>query len=180
MKTYRNVLALVLALALCASLASASWPSFTRICSKYYRTHSPEWDECVISGVEGEVEDRKSKGTFDMAFDEIEDAAEEDNNFRCNTPLPTSLTRDMFAHESVKERPFCGRIVFMDKTDQMLKEAPKYCPYQDTSCPGSRLIREQVRGMNVKGSIYYNCFTMSCLPKFFRRSRRRLRRRYFP
>ena len=184
MKTNRNVLALVLAFALCASLASASWPSFTKICSKKYRTYSPEWNECVISGVEGEVEDRKKEGTFDMAFDEMEDAAEEDNNFKCNTPLPTSLTRDMFAYESIKERPFCGRLVFMDKTDQLLKEGPRNCPSQQTSCKrGDKLVNLKVGRMNIKGSIYYNCFTNTCLPEWWsepQRRRRRLRRRYFP
>ena len=119
-----------------------------------------------------------------MAFDEMEDAAEEDNNFKCNTPLPTSLTRDMFAYESIKERPFCGRLVFMDKTDQLLKEGPRNCPSQQTSCKrGDKLVNLKVGRMNIKGSIYYNCFTNTCLPEWWsepQRRRRRLRRRYFP
>ena len=98
--------------------------SRTRTCSKRYRKYSPEWDECVISGVEEEGQKRKDAG-FYHDVDEVED----DRNFKCNTPLPTSLSRNMFAHESVKERPFCGRMVFMDRTDNLLKEGPADCPY---------------------------------------------------
>ena len=173
----------ILILAVAISAASASWPSFTKICSQRYRTYSPEWDECLISGVEKEVEERKKKGTFDMAFDEAEDAAMEENiNFKCDTPLPTSLTRNMFAHEAVKGRPFCGRMVFMDKTDNLLKEGPTKCPYSKTSCtPGHVLRSMQVRAQNVKGSIYFNCFITDCVASWYKlpgSTRRRLRRHY--
>ena len=164
----------VCVLALCSLLVSASWPSFTKICSKKCRPHTPEWNECVISGVEGEVSERKRQGTFDEDFDTMD--VPQGNNFPCDTPLPTPLSREMFAHESVKGKPFCGRTVFMDKTDNLLKEGPQNCPYSQTSCKNNGELRGMVAAReNVKGSIYYNCFTKICLPNF---SGRRLRRRY--
>ena len=107
MKGTKNFLRLILVGAMFASLVTA-WPSYTNICSKRYRKYSPEWEECVISGVEDEGRKRKDAG-FYHDVDEVEDH----RNFKCDTPLPTSLSRNMFAHESVKERPFCGRMVFM-------------------------------------------------------------------
>ena len=43
----------------------ASWKSVTKICSKRYKTYSPEWDECCIQEVEKQVEEKKKEGTFD-------------------------------------------------------------------------------------------------------------------
>jgi len=93
----------------------------------------------------------------------------DDRNFNCDTPLPTSLSRKMYAHEAVKGRPFCGRMVFRDKTDGLLKEGPRTCPYSQTSCsnPGDVLRKMQVRAQNEKGSIYFNCFLMECLPSWY-------------
>ena len=59
---------------------------------------------------------------FDNAFNTFD---EEDDGWQCDTPLPTSLTRKVFAHESILAKPFCGRPVYMDKNDKLLKEGPK-------------------------------------------------------
>lgn len=173
MKAIKNFFRLALVAAMFASLVAA-WPSFTKVCSKRYRPHSQAWNECVISGVEGESKKRKDAGFF-YDVDEVED----DRNFKCDTPLPTSLSRNMFAHESVKERPFCGRMVYMDKTDNLLKEGPADCPYRDTVCNRGVIKRLQVRAENVKGSIYFNCFTKRCLPSFIQRRLRASYRNYY-
>jgi hypothetical protein len=122
--------------------------------------------------------------TFDVFDNSFNTFDEEDDGWQCDTPLPTSLTREVFAHESILAKPFCGRPVYMDKNDNLLKEGPKICPYSKTSCEGepygrhilskSMLILRQ----NVKGSIYYNCYAKLCL-RFpnGRRLRRIIRRR---
>ena len=169
MKAAKIIVRLLIVAAMCASVVTA-WSSHTKICSERYRTYSPEWDECVISGVEGESQKRKQIGWYHDI-----DEAEDDRNFKCDTPLPTTLSRNMFAHESIKERPFCGRMVFMDKTDNLLKEGPADCPYYETVCKRGVIKRMQVGRENVKGSIYYNCFAKICMPSF---TQRRLRASY--
>ena len=113
---------------------------------------------------------------FDNAFNTFD---EEDDGWQCDTPLPTSLTRKVFAHESILAKPFCGRPVYMDNNDKLLKEGPKNCPYSASSCKGHEVMKRlKVLRQNVKGSIYYNCYANVCF-RFpdGRRLRRMLRRR---
>ena len=113
---------------------------------------------------------------FDNAFNTFD---EEDDGWQCDTPLPTSLTRKVFAYESILAKPFCGRPVYMDKNDKLLKEGPKICPYSASSCEGHEVLKRlKILRQNVKGSIYYNCYANVCF-RFpdGRRLRRMLRRR---
>ena len=113
---------------------------------------------------------------FDNSFNTFD---EEDDGWKCDTPLPTSLTRKVFAHESILAKPFCGRPVYMDKNDNLLKEGPKTCPYSASSCKGNEVLKRfKILRQNVKGSIYYNCYANVCL-RFpnGRRLRRIIRRR---
>lgn len=62
---------ILLAIIACLTFSSvvqetqASWKSVTKICSKRYKTYSPEWNECCIQEVEKQVEEKKKEGTFD-------------------------------------------------------------------------------------------------------------------
>jgi hypothetical protein len=129
--------------------------------------------------------DYSNDDTFD-AFDNPSNSFtfDEEDGWQCDTPLPTSLTRKVFAYESILAKPFCGRRVYMDKNDNLLKEGPKTCPYSQTSCEGNKYGRHiltkpmLILRQNVKGSIYYNCYARLCF-RFpnGRRLRRILRRR---
>jgi hypothetical protein len=49
-----------------------AWSSVSKICSKRFKTYSPEWNECCIQEVERQVAKKKSKGLYDeySGFDE--------------------------------------------------------------------------------------------------------------
>ena len=174
------------------SVGSVTWRQnfFSNFCASRYTKNSQQWNGCVACGVDGTTpcrqwfdidEDVDDDLDFGNAWMDIDKDVEDDRDFKCDTPLPTRLSGKMFAYEAIKERPFCGRMVYMDKTDQLLKEGPKTCHYSQSSCskPGDVLRKYQVRAQNVKGSIYFNCFITDCLPSwYFQPTRRRLRKSY--